>query len=787
MNFRSSGFFWRCATFMIAVSIGVPGAAQAADHRLGLVIGEANYKAGPLSSPANDAGLVAQALASDGFEVTGYADLDLSGTRRAFADFIGKARQAGPDAVVFVYLAGYGLQFNGDDFIVPVEARIARDVDVPAEAVRLSDLARDLAALPLKARVLVYDLARPHPFAQAATPLAGGLALAGPRAGSLVAFNTAPGLVAPVEHSDYGLYAEALAEMLQTKGLGIDTVFARLRARVNALSNGATVPWTEGALETPLVLLPPATDTPSLLNPFRALMPGGSVEAYWGAIQHDGLPGYGDFLKTYPHDPLSGRVAVLRAARREAMLWAQARRANVATAYWTYMRRYPRGPHFADARRGLAALPAALEPPPRFDLYSFTDLPPPRPDELALINRPFVLLDADDDAPVPPAPETIVPARPPAFYDRLPPLLAVSAGTLPLPIPLGATAQTGRIVQPDFSGPGGPIIASEGVDKADHWTLAQIGPDDHRVSAATMSASANGGSVVTQTGPDNVPVLTTVTVAGPGGGRTVTLTGADKRVIATATTLVAANGNRVTTTSGPDGLPRSIVATTSAGTILKPKGRELRVAAPASSVRPVVLPAKQAAAPVSPPLLATTQSAPALTAPPAVSPAAAPPLVSSQAPAAPKDVVAPLSPAPVSPAPAPVEPAPVAPLVPSPALPVVPAVAMPTIVAPAPPPLPSPAALAPPPPAPEPPAVAEPVPPRREPEAVKAKASAPEPRRDGSSLDRTAQPTPPQRPKAIPVTPAPVKAKPVKAARDSAKTPPKKPTAGRRAAGKHRR
>ena len=273
MSLRSFGLVWRCAALLIAASIGLPGAAHAADHRLGLVIGEANYKAGPLSSPANDAGIVAQALALDGFDVTGYADLDGSGTRRAFSDFVGKARQAGPDTVVFVYLAGYGVQFNGDDFIVPVEARIARDVDVPAEAVRLSELDRDLAALPLKARVLVYDLARPHPFAQAATPLAGGLAMAGPRAGSLVAFNTAPGLVAPVEQSDYGLYAQALSEMLRTKGLGIDTVFARLRARMNALSNGAAVPWTEGSMETPLVLLPPATDTPSLLSPFRALMP----------------------------------------------------------------------------------------------------------------------------------------------------------------------------------------------------------------------------------------------------------------------------------------------------------------------------------------------------------------------------------------------------------------------------------------------------------------------------------------------------------------------------------
>ena len=62
---------------------------------------------------------------------------------------------------MFVYLSGYGLQYEGDNFIVPIDARIARDVDVPVEAVRLSDFARNLEATPLKARIIVYDLARP--------------------------------------------------------------------------------------------------------------------------------------------------------------------------------------------------------------------------------------------------------------------------------------------------------------------------------------------------------------------------------------------------------------------------------------------------------------------------------------------------------------------------------------------------------------------------------------------------------------------------------------------------
>ncbi|WP_158810205.1 caspase family protein [Beijerinckia sp. L45] len=816
MILRPLGLVCLCAALLLGVVTGVPEAAQAAEHRLGLVIGEAAYGAGSLATPANDAGLIAQALAADGFEVTGYADLDLAGTRRALSDFLGKAREAGPDAVAVVYLAGYGVQFSGDDFLVPVDARIPRDVDVPAEAVRLTDFSRDLAALPLKARVLVYDLARPHPFARGGTPLASGLAMVGPLAGSLVAFNTGPGLVAPAEQGDYGLYAQALAEMLQTKGLGIDTVVSRLRARIVALSNGAAVPWNEGTLDAPLVLLPPASDAPSLLSPFRALMPGGAADAYWTAIQRDTLPAYGEFAKAYPRDPLGARIATLLAARREATTWAQTRRAAIAAAYWTYMRRYPRGPHFPDARRGLAALPAALEPPPRFDLYAYTDLPAPLPDDLALINRPFVLLDADDDAPVPPPPATLVPERRTAFYDLLPPLLAVSKGTLPLPAPRGA-AGPGRIVQPDFSGPGGPVVATEGTDKAGDSTVRQTGADGRLISTAIRSAAPNGGSIVTQTGPDNALVMKTVAVVGANGGGTVTQTGPDKQVIATVTTLVAAAGNRVTTVSGPDGLPRSIVTTTAAGVLLKPRGAEVRIAAPAASARPVVLHAATTSSAASaPPLLATGPGVQSVVAPPLpiaprpiapassvtqVAPSQAAPAPQQPAPPiiAPRDVVAPS---------APTIPTIVPTIVPELAVPAMTPMAMPTIVAPEPsssatvPAAPAPALKAPQPdlrsapgPAPEPkreqPAVSEPVPPRKGPEPAAAGATQPPEAHHDKPATALSQPTPPQRPKAAPAKVAPPKvAKPAKASSKAAhgggKPAPKKAPAPQRAPGKHR-
>jgi uncharacterized caspase-like protein len=175
-----------------------------AEKRIALVIGNAGYQAAALNTPANDAGLIAQTLEASGFDVVGARDLDQDSLRRAFRDFLEKASISGPDTVAFVYLAGYGLQLEGENYFVPIDAKIARDTDVPSEAVRISDYTRPLAALRLKASIVVLDAARVNPFARSGPPLAGGFALVEPEPGVLIAFNAAPGTVAPEGQGPYG-------------------------------------------------------------------------------------------------------------------------------------------------------------------------------------------------------------------------------------------------------------------------------------------------------------------------------------------------------------------------------------------------------------------------------------------------------------------------------------------------------------------------------------------------------------------------------------------------------
>src|SRR5690349_8374102 len=151
--------------------------AEPMEKRIALVVGNADYQAGALQTSANDAGLIAQTLQAAGFDVVGARDLDQDSLRRTFRDFLDKASASGPDTVAFVYLGGYGLQLEGENYFVPVDARIARDTDVPLEALRISDYIRPLGTFGLQASIIVLDLARRNPFAQSGPALAGGLAL----------------------------------------------------------------------------------------------------------------------------------------------------------------------------------------------------------------------------------------------------------------------------------------------------------------------------------------------------------------------------------------------------------------------------------------------------------------------------------------------------------------------------------------------------------------------------------------------------------------------------------
>ena len=424
--------FYICAlAAFLAFAVGrtpdahAQAAAQVAEARFAFVIGNDGYDGAPLATAANDAGLVAETLRTVGFDVTGARNLDQETLRASYREFLEKVAAAGPGAVSIIYLSGYGLQVEGENYLVPVGARVLRDADVPLNAVRLSDLTRAMVALPGRAHVAIFDLAHAGPFAKEGAPLAPGLAIVEGEANSLIAFNAAPGVVAPTQRGNYSPYAQAISEMMRVPGLPLDEVFAGVRTRVAELTKGAVVPWHVSKLDASFRLLEAGVGAPAgeiatgqiVAARAKPIKDFSAAEAYSAALDRDTIAAYEDFLAAFPQSPYAKNVRGILTARREAQTWRRSAATNTPNAYWSYMRRYPKGPHVADARRRLARLTAPLEPPATFQMIEY-DVGPPPEAEILYFNEP-VLDYYDEGAPPPPLPAYFPP--PPVWWTPPPP------------------------------------------------------------------------------------------------------------------------------------------------------------------------------------------------------------------------------------------------------------------------------------------------------------------------------------------------------------------------------
>ena len=117
---------------LVAALLLICGPALA-DKRVALVIGNSAYQnVPPLANPVNDAALMAQTLKDAGFNVVDFRqNLSIVETRRALREFSDKASDAD---IAVIYYAGHGLEVDGTNYIVPVDAKLERDTDVYDEA-----------------------------------------------------------------------------------------------------------------------------------------------------------------------------------------------------------------------------------------------------------------------------------------------------------------------------------------------------------------------------------------------------------------------------------------------------------------------------------------------------------------------------------------------------------------------------------------------------------------------------------------------------------------------------
>ena len=219
-----------------------------AENRMALVIGNSSYTSvSALPNPANDAKAMATFLSSAGFQVMQAPNLTQSEMRRTVGNFARMVADKGPDTVALVFYAGHGVQVDGENFLIPIDAQIEREADVPLQAMRLVDVMNALSAIPSKSNIVILDACRNNPFSAINKTAGRGLAMVDAPKGSLVSYSTAPGTEALDGDGANSPFTTALMQIGQEPGLPIEQALKRVRLAVSK----ATDPKTRSLTKAP--------------------------------------------------------------------------------------------------------------------------------------------------------------------------------------------------------------------------------------------------------------------------------------------------------------------------------------------------------------------------------------------------------------------------------------------------------------------------------------------------------------------------------------------------------
>jgi uncharacterized caspase-like protein len=322
---------------VLAILLGL--APAAAEKRVALVIGNGDYqKVSKLPNPMNDAKAIAGMLQYAGFDaVELHENLGIRELRRAIGDFSDAARDAD---MAIVYYSGHGMEVNGVNYLIPVDAVLERDVDVPYEAFSLDNLLQVLEPVK-RLRLVMLDACRDNPFTRSMKRTVGtravgrGLAAIEPTSvNTLVGFAAKAGSYALDGEGSNSPYATAVLNHVATPGLDLRIAFGRVRDDVMKNTKNKQEPFTYGSLggaNISIVDAPATSDAGPTGSTSAPVLPLDRAAQAWAAtkdtasvaiiadfIRQFGTTPYGSMARARLEELKKDQVAVEEAKRRRA-------------------------------------------------------------------------------------------------------------------------------------------------------------------------------------------------------------------------------------------------------------------------------------------------------------------------------------------------------------------------------------------------------------------------------------------------------------------------------------
>lgn len=216
--------------------------AQAPEKRIALVIGNSRYTNNMLKNPSNDARDMAAVLRKAGFVVTERYDQGYIAFNNEVTDFVRSFRDS--NTVALFYYAGHGVQDNGDNYLVPVDADSLAEDEITFRCVPLERITDKMKGANNYMNIIILDACRNFRMAATGRSARKGLAqFEGDLSESLIAYATAPGSVASDQNDRAnGLFTEKLLKHIVTPGLEISEIFFEVRKDVKEQSNNKQIP-----------------------------------------------------------------------------------------------------------------------------------------------------------------------------------------------------------------------------------------------------------------------------------------------------------------------------------------------------------------------------------------------------------------------------------------------------------------------------------------------------------------------------------------------------------------
>ena len=325
--------------FFLSAARGQNASAAQADKRVALVIGNGSYPQSPVRTAVSDAKAIAELLKAGGFDVVYAQDARHADMDAAIQQFSQKLERG---ATAVVYFSGHAIQYEGRNFLIPIDGTIASDLDIHSNAVD-GDLILDplIVARP-RGSAVILDAARKNPWQQKTSVKAIGLANVSPIQGITQAYPALPGQVVEDQKGALSLFADEFVKAAKSPGRTFKEAFGQTRAAVAKGSRNKQLPW-EASLEA------------------------------------------ADFVVTGRNEPTdTASRAVARLGNPpdtvEQGFWDTIKSSNNAADFQAYLDAYPSGPYASEARSGLQRLGAVASPAkPQTPTVTNTPAPPVSP------------------------------------------------------------------------------------------------------------------------------------------------------------------------------------------------------------------------------------------------------------------------------------------------------------------------------------------------------------------------------------------------------------------------